>query len=251
VDAGCIPFSVRVAGFLFITSGHRLNPQWTAVASKRRTYQRIAWLYDLLDLPFEYGRYRPLRRRVFRGVGGTVLDAGVGTGRNMPFYPRSASVTGLDLSPAMLARAERRRARLGVQAELRVASVLRTGLPDRHFDFVVATFLFCVLDDADQRPALEELARICKPGGEIRILEYAWARRPLRRAVMRLWKPWARWAYGAAFDRDTEQYLSAAGLELIECVPLHEDIIKLIVARVPGAAKLPVPLAEDSWENMP
>lgn len=204
----------------------------SAMPPKRRAYERIARFYDLLDLPFEYGRYRPLRRQIFHGVHGTVLDAGVGTGRNMPFYPSQARVVGIDFSDAMLKRAERRRARLGVQAELRAADIRRTGLPDRHFDFIVATFLFCVLDDADQKPALAELARLCKRTGEIRILEYAWPESRLRQAVMRAWAPWVRWAYGAAFDRNTEQHLSAAGLELVERRFLHEDIIKLIVARV-------------------
>lgn len=214
---------------------HEARSQRTDALPKRHTCERIGKLYDLLDLPFEYGRYRPLRRRIFQGVGGTMLDAGVGTGRNLPFYPTEARVVGIDFSETMLARAERRRARLGVTVELRVANVLRTGLPDRHFDFVVATFLFCVLDDADQQPALEELARICKSTGEIRILEYAWPKGRFRRMVMRMWAPWIRWAYGAAFDRNTEQYLSAAGLELVECVPVHGDIIKLIVARLhPG-----------------
>ena len=72
------------------------------------TYERIARVYDLLDLPFEYGRYRRIRPLLFAGLSGRVLDAGVGTGRNMPFYPRGAEMVGIDLSPAMLARAERR-----------------------------------------------------------------------------------------------------------------------------------------------
>jgi len=50
-------------------------------------YQRIAWAYDLLDLPFEYGRYRKIRPQIFSGLSGRILDAGVGTGRNFPFYP--------------------------------------------------------------------------------------------------------------------------------------------------------------------
>jgi hypothetical protein len=50
-------------------------------------YQRIAPAYDLLELPFEYGRYRRIRRLLFRGLSGCVLDAGVGTGRNFPLYP--------------------------------------------------------------------------------------------------------------------------------------------------------------------
>ena len=79
--------------------------------SKKRTYQRIARFYDFLDTPFENGRYQAMRPEMFAGLGGRILDAGVGTGRNIPFYPAGGEVTGIDLSPAMLGRAERRRRR--------------------------------------------------------------------------------------------------------------------------------------------
>ncbi len=109
--------------------------------------------------------------------------------------------------------------------------VLPTAFPDRHFDAIVATFLFCVLDESQQLPALKELARICKPAGSIRILDYTFSRNPRKRAIMRLWVPWVRWAYGAAFDRNVERYALAAGLEIVERRFLFQDIIKLIVAR--------------------
>ncbi len=197
----------------------------------RARYQRVAPLYDLLDLPFEYGRYRALRPELFEGLSGTILDAGVGTGRNMPFYPEGAKVVGVDLSPAMLARARRRRDALGLDVELKEMDVLRTSFPDDAFDGVVATFLFCVLAPEHQAPALKELARICKPDGQIRLLEYATSADPLRRLIMKLWAPWVRWVYGAAFDRDTERDLPEAGLETIETRFLYKDIIKLIVAQ--------------------
>ena len=76
-------------------------------------YERIAWAYDFLDLPFEYGRYRKIRPQMFRGLSGRILEAGVGTGRNFPFYPSGSQIIGIDLSPTMLARAERRRATAG------------------------------------------------------------------------------------------------------------------------------------------
>lgn len=199
--------------------------------TRKRIYNQVAWVYDLLDLPFEYLRYRPIRRELFKGVSRVVLDAGVGTGRNMPFYPAGAEVVGIDLSPRMLARAARRKARLSVDAALVETDVTDIGFADRHFDFVIATFLFCVLDDQLQLPALRELRRICKPGGEIRIIEYAYSKRPLKRFVMRLWTPWVRFMYGAAFDRHTEQYVEAAGLELVEDRFVHQDIIKVIVLR--------------------
>ena len=72
-----------------------------------KRYQRIAPVYDLLELPFEYGRYRWIRRLLFEGLSGRLLDAGVGTGRNFPFYPPGTTIVGIDISPAMLARAER------------------------------------------------------------------------------------------------------------------------------------------------
>ena len=196
-------------------------------------FHLIARFYDLLDLPFERGRYAPIRPVMFRGLTGRVLDAGVGTGRNMPYYPAEALVAGIDFSAAMLARARRQRARLGIDVELLERDICDTGLPDRYFDAVVATFLFCVLDDSLQLPALSELARITRPGGEIRILEYEYSKRPWKRFVMRLWEPWVRYAYGATFDRHTERYIPRAGLEIVEHRFLFQDIIKLIVARRP------------------
>lgn len=197
-------------------------------------YRRIARYYDLLDLPFERRRYAPIRPAVFRGLSGRVLDAGVGTGRNMPYYPAGTKVTGLDLSPAMLSRARDRRDRLGLDVELLERDVCDTGLPDGHFDAAAATFLFCVLDDSLQLPALKELARITRRGGEIRLVEYQYSDDPMRRLVMRLWAPWVRLAYGATFDRQTEKYIPAAGLEIAEQRFLFRDIIKLIVARRPA-----------------
>jgi demethylmenaquinone methyltransferase/2-methoxy-6-polyprenyl-1,4-benzoquinol methylase len=198
------------------------------------TYERIARWYDALDIYFEYARYRAIRRQLFAGLSGRLLDAGVGTGRNMPFYPAGGEVVGIDLSPAMLSRAERRRARLGRKVELHEMDVCATGFPDDHFDAVAASFLFCVLDDDQQGPALRELARICKPGGEIRLLDYTLSENPVRRFVMRLLSPWVRWLYGAAFDRDTKGHIAAAGLELAERRFVYHDVIELLVIR-PGA----------------
>ncbi len=201
----------------------------------RRRYDRVAPFYDLLDLPFEVGRYRALRPQLFSGLSGTLLDAGVGSGRNMPFYPDGSHITGIDLSPAMLGRAKKRRSKLGKDVELLEMNVLSTTFPDQHFDAIVATFLFCVLDENQQLPALCELARICKPTGELRLLEYTYSNDPIRRFVMRLWAPWVRWLYGAAFDRQTERYVPRAGLELVETRFLYRDMIKLIVARPASA----------------
>jgi demethylmenaquinone methyltransferase/2-methoxy-6-polyprenyl-1,4-benzoquinol methylase len=194
-------------------------------------YQRIAPFYDLLDMPFERARYRALRPLPFRGLLGRLLDAGVGTGRNFPFYPPGTSVVGIDFSPAMLSRAERRRLQSPVSVELMRMDVAKLDFPDAMFDAAVATFLFCVLPDEAQEPALRELARVVKPGGPIRLLEYVRPRTKLRRFSSRLWQPWIAWAYGASFDHHTQEHVAGAGLELTEARCVVSDLVKLICAR--------------------
>lgn len=194
-------------------------------------YERIAPLYDLLDLPFEYSRYRKIRPLLFQGLRGRILDAGVGTGRNIPFYPPGAEIVGVDISPAMLTRAERRRLSLGAKIELRQMDVTQLDFQDQYFDAAVATFLFCVLPEDLQVPALREIGRVVKSGGTIRLLEYVRPRGVWRRAVTRLWEPWVAWAYGAGFDRRTEEHVPEAGLEVIESSYVVDDLIKLISIR--------------------
>jgi ubiquinone/menaquinone biosynthesis C-methylase UbiE len=203
------------------------------LTSLHHRYQRIAPFYDLLDLPFEYRRYRPLRPRLFQGLSGRVLDAGVGTGRNLPFYPPGAVVTGIDQSEGMLARAERRAAALGVDVDLRLMDVTRMDFPDRSFDAAVATFLFCVLPEELQAPALREMGRVVKSGGTIRLLEYVRPSGAFRRALARLWEPWMAWAYGAGFDRRTEEHVGETSLQIADSTFVVEDLIKLLTLKVP------------------
>ena len=196
-------------------------------------YQRIAPVYDLLDLPFERRRYRAVRPLLFHGMAGRLLDAGIGTGRNCEFYPPGAIVSGIDSSPAMLARAHDRCPTLAAGGRLHQMDVTALDFPTGSFDAAVSSFLFCVLPDPLQVPALRELGRVVKPGGVIRLLEYVRPQGTLRRIVSYIWQPWIRWAYGASFDRHTEQHVPAAGLELLESRYVVADLLKLLTVRVP------------------
>lgn len=200
--------------------------------ANRDRYERIAPLYDLLDLPFEYGRYRSLRRKLFEGVKGHILDAGVGTGRNFSFYPAGATVTGIDISSAMLARAERRlRQSPASSIELCQMDVSRMAFCDDTFDAAVGSFLFCLLPEALQVYALKELQRVVRPGGLIRLLEYVRPEGKVRRLISKLWDPWIAWAYGASFDRKTEEHVREAGLSTFTSRFVVPDLIKLIEIR--------------------
>jgi ubiquinone/menaquinone biosynthesis C-methylase UbiE len=191
-------------------------------------YERIAPFYDLLDLPFERKRYTALRPLMFEGLGGELLDAGIGTGRNCAYYPPGASVTGIDNSPAMLARAHRRCPAVAAAGRLHRMDVTELKFPAASFDGAVATFLFCVLPEQLQTLALRELGRVVRPGGLIRLLEYVRPRGTLRYYMSQLWTPWIAWAYGASFDRQTEKYIPAAGLELVESRYVVDDLVKML-----------------------
>ena len=198
-------------------------------------YERIAGLYDWLDLPFEYGCYRRIRPQLFQGLSGRLLDAGVGTGRNFPFYPSGSHVVGIDFSPAMLARAKRSINRsTAASIELKTMDVTALDFPDCSFDAAVATFLFCVLPDDSQVAALRELGRVVKAGGMIRLLNYVRPRGHVRGAIARLWQPFAAWAFAASFDRRTEALLAKAHLELLESRYVVSDLIKFMAVRNAG-----------------
>jgi ubiquinone/menaquinone biosynthesis C-methylase UbiE len=198
----------------------------------RERYQRIAPFYDLLDFPFEHGRYRHIRPLLFAGLSGRILDAGVGTGCNIPFYPADACVTGIDLSPAMLARARKRAEAVGRTVDLQLMDVTRLDLPDDMFDAAVASFLFCVLPDVSQPDALRELRRVIKPGGTLRLLEYIRPTGALRGFIARLWEPWMAFAYGAGFDRRTQAHLRDLGFEIVESRFVVDDLIQMIEVRI-------------------
>jgi ubiquinone/menaquinone biosynthesis C-methylase UbiE len=175
---------------------------------------------------------RSLRPLLWAGLAGRLLDAGVGTGRNVAFYPPGAEVTGIDQSRAMLRRAERRRgATRAAEVVLRCMDVAALALPDAAFDAVVATFLFCVLPESQQQPALRELARVTRPGGEIRLLEYVRPTGARRAFVARLWAPWMRFAFSAGHDRNTEAHARAVGLDVLERRYVVPDLVLMLRLR--------------------
>lgn len=193
-------------------------------------YNQLAWLYDAVDLA-EILYKRRARARLFAGLSGRILDAGAGTGCSVPFYPAGSQVVSMDLSEGMLHRAAHRGRRLGRRLELAAMDLRHTGFPDNTFDAVVSAFTFCTLDESQQRPALAEMARILKPGGELRILDYAMSRKPILRTVMRAWQVWEEAVFHGAFDRGTERYMASAGFTEIREENVVADMVRLFVAK--------------------
>lgn len=122
-------------------------PDPKATAQTRSRYERIAPFYDLMEILPE-GRYIPWRKRLWGLVEGPqILEVGVGTGKNIHFYPENAHITAIDLTPGMLARAQKRAEELNLKVDLRIGDVQKLEFPDNTFDTVVATFVFCSVPD--------------------------------------------------------------------------------------------------------
>lgn len=173
----------------------------------RKKYEFTSWFYDILDYPWErqYRRWRPL---LLQDLNGTVLEAGVGTGRNLRHYPREVRVTGIDLSPGMLSKAKKRTKQSVCDVTLLHNDATRlSDVAACQFDWYIATFLYCVLPDELQPLALSEMVRVLKPGGRFRILEIVYSKDPrLARRQQRLARL-VEAVYGARFDRHTLQFL--------------------------------------------
>ena len=197
-----------------------------------RTYDRIAPVYDLLDAFYERGWKRRLRADLFRHARGLrLLDVGIGTGCNMPFYPPGAEVIGVDTSPAMLARARERAQELGRKVGLYEMNLLDLQFPDASFDTVVTTFVLLCLPDELQGPALQELRRVTRPNGQILILDYRLAENKGVRLWMRMLSPWLKWAFFARYDPRTEEFIESSGLEVTERQSSMGDGVTMLVLR--------------------
>jgi phosphatidylethanolamine/phosphatidyl-N-methylethanolamine N-methyltransferase len=156
-----------------------------------KAYDRWAPVYDLVFGPvFERGRRAAIVAA--ERIGGRILEVGVGTGISLPDYAPTNRIFGVDISDAMLDKARDRVTELALHhvEGLEVMDAERLMFPDASFDVVVAQYVITAVPDPEA--ALDEFARVLKPGGEIVILSRVGAEAGLRRTVEHWFAPAAR-----------------------------------------------------------
>lgn len=203
-----------------------------ATRRTRDRYNRIAPIYDLMENIVERLAFRHWRKRLWRQVQGErILEIGVGTGKNLPYYPQGSRVTAIDLSDRMLTRTQRRRQRLGVEVDLALMDAQHLAFADGIFDAVVATFVFCSVPDPVR--GLRETRRVIKPGGQIILLEHVRVNKPVIGPLMDLFDPLIVRLMGPHINRQTVENVKKAGLEIERVEELTPGgLVKMIFARV-------------------
>jgi ubiquinone/menaquinone biosynthesis C-methylase UbiE len=205
----------------------------TKTAHVRRYYEQSAARYDEYVGYFEKVLVRDERRWVCDQARGAVLEIGIGTGRNLPFYPPDVQLTGVDLTPAMLALAHQCAGELGRQVDLRVGDAQALEFPDELFDTVVATLTLCSISD-DHR-AVAEVRRVLRPGGRFLLFEHV--RSPLLpvRTVQRLLNPLCVRFAADHLLREPLEPLRAEGFVIEQQARSKWGIVERIAARKPEA----------------
>jgi len=195
-------------------------------------YQRLAPKYDRSLRFWERILSIPEARRWIGGqANGEVLEIGVGTGLNLPFYSPDVQLTGADLSPAMLALARQRAAELGREIDLREGDAQALQFPADSFDTVVFGLSLCSIPD--DRGAVAEGVRVLKPGGRMLLLEHVRSPSPIVRAGQRLVEPLSVRFQADHLTREPLEHVRAQGMEIEELRRWAWGIMERVSARKP------------------
>ncbi len=192
-------------------------------------YNITAIFYDILDYPWEriYKKWRPA---LLADVRGRVLEAGIGTGRNLRHYHHTVELMGLDLSDRILRKARKRAKTSQCKIELihEDAAIMKS-VDANQFDWVVSTFMCCVMPDELQELAIEQFSRVLKLGGQFRLLEMIYSKNKKIKRRQDFFAPFVEKVYGARFDRNTLRHLEQSSqLKVTNTSFLKDDVYLLI-----------------------
>ncbi|MFD7024020.1 class I SAM-dependent methyltransferase [Promicromonospora sukumoe] len=202
------------------------------VARIRRHWDRQSVTYDSKMARAEQ-MFGDTRDWVCRQATGQVLEVAVGTGLNLGLYPAHATLTGMDLSPAMLDRARRHAAELGRAVDLRVGDAQHLEFDDASFDTVVCTFGLCAVPD--DGGAVDEMVRVLRPGGLLLLADHVVSTSAPLRMLQAVAELYSVRFQNEHFRRRPILHVRAAGLDVERHDRFTRGIVERLAARKPAA----------------
>jgi len=202
----------------------------------KKRYDRIAPVYDSLELLMEKGKMGDWRQHLWQKVENKIdkkemrlLEAGVGSGKNIEYYPEQIEIYAIDFSPKMLKEAEKKANKFNKEVKLVEMDIQNLDFEDNYFDLIVTSCVFCSVPDPVQ--GLKELKRVLKEDGRIIMLEHMRSQNELVGKFMD-WFNWVSlYTWGANINRKTMENIEKAGLEIVEVNDLMSDIVREIELR--------------------
>lgn len=195
----------------------------------QKRFNRIAPFFNALEGFFEGWLFKSRRKVLWSKLNGEhILEVGVGTGKNFKYYPVGKHITALDFSREMLRQAKKKRRRDKIDVELVFMDVESLCYADNSFDTIIASFVFCSVPHPVK--GLQELYRVCRPGGQVLLLEHVVSSNPVKAFIMKFFNPIISFITGANINRDTVKLVKACGFENVNIDPSSSDVVKLIQA---------------------
>ena len=200
----------------------------TPAARQKQVWDKAAPGYDKQIAFFEKIQFAGGREWLGARARGRVLEVAIGTGRSLPYYPADASITGIELSPAMLAIARQRAADLGRDIDLHEGDAEHLPFADASFDTVVCALSLCTIPHP--AAAISEMKRVLVPGGRLLLLDHIGSTWPPVRAAQWLLEQITIRTAGEHFTRRQLPLIQAAGLQIIETERLKAGTVERIHA---------------------
>ncbi|WP_214484720.1 methyltransferase domain-containing protein [Bacillus sp. SM2101] len=191
----------------------------------RKRFNRVSGIYDSMNKMIK----ESWRKDLLKNVKGNVLEVGIGTGLNFPFYPNDIHLTGIDFSSGMLKHARKKvnTHTLSYQINLIEMDAQQMDFPDNTFDYVVATCVYCSIPDPVK--GLKEMGRVCKSDGKIIMLEHMRSENEVVGKMMDILNPIMVNMGGANINRKTLDNINKAGLMIEQKEDLFYSIMRKLI----------------------
>ncbi|MFX1536654.1 MAG: class I SAM-dependent methyltransferase [Promethearchaeota archaeon] len=203
------------------------------IETVQKRYNWYSRIYDKFEAPIEEMIFQNLRKQIIGALRESILEVGVGTGKNLPYYHPQARVTGIDISPGMITKAKQKISSFqGEKLKLRLMNAEQLEFKDETFDNVVCTFVLCSVPNPIQ--AVEEMLRVLKKNGRLLLLEHVISKMPLIAFGQKMFNPFIRGIFGYNIDRDTVNNVKKAKAVILKDHNLTKiDILKFITCKKP------------------